>query len=128
MNPFAILLLIAFAGSAAAADLSRERILINDNWRFTKGDPTNINSKSLLYDVRPDSRGEDQRERLAEATEDASKVAATNQLVLKPWILPTGNRFIKDPAKRFVRPEGNPGGDVSFVQGSFDDRDRKSVV
>lgn len=121
VNPFAILLLIAFAGSAAAADLSRERILINDDWRFTKGDPTNINSKRLLYDVRPDSRGEDQRERLAEATEDASKVAATNQPVLKPWILPSGNRFIKDPAKRFVRPEGNPGGDVSYVQGSFDD-------
>jgi beta-galactosidase len=121
MNRFAILLLIAFAGSVSAGDLSRERILINDNWRFTKGDPTNINSKSLLYDVRSDSRGEDQRERLAEATEDASKVAATNQPVLKPWILPSGNRFIKDPAKRFVRPEGNPGGDVAYVQGNFDD-------
>jgi len=99
----------------------RQRISINDNWRFAKGDPTNVNSKSLLYDVRPVSRGEDQRERLAEATEDASKLGSVGNPVLKPWILPTGNRFIKDSAKRFVRPEGNPGGDVSYVQSNFDD-------
>lgn len=115
------IVVILLLGAWPIPATSRERILINDNWRFTKGDPTNINSKSLLYDVRPDSRGEDQRERLAEATEDASKVAATNQPVLKPWILPSGNRFIKDPAKRFVRPEGNPGGDVPYVQNHFDD-------
>jgi len=65
MSRFAILLLVAFIGSAAAAELSRERVLINDNWRFIEGDPTNINSKSLLYDVRPVARGEDERERLA---------------------------------------------------------------
>ena len=112
---------LVFIETRSGAALGRERISINDDWRFTKGDPTNINSKSLLYDVRPVSRGEDQRERLAEVTEDASKVAATGQPVLKPWILPSGNRFIKDPAQRFVRPEGNPGGDVAYVQSSFDD-------
>lgn len=121
MTHLAILLLIAFVGSAAAADLSRERILINDNWRFAKADPTNVNSRELLYDVRPDVRGEDQKERLAEATAAAEKVAVSTNLVLKPWILPSGNRFIKDPAMRFVRPEGNPGGDVAYVQKNFDD-------
>jgi beta-galactosidase len=99
----------------------RERILIDDNWRFTKGDPTNVNSQSLLYDVRPVARGEDQQERLAEATADAAKLSAATNPVLKPWILPTSNPFIKDPAKRFVRPEGNPGGDVAYVQNNFDD-------
>ena len=106
---------------ASAADAPRERISINENWRFTKGDPTNINSQNLLYDVRPVARGEDQKERLAEAVEDAAKLSAPTNPVLKPWILPTANRFIKDPAKHFVRPDGNPGGDVAYVQYNFDD-------
>ena len=37
---------------------------------------------------------------------------------LKPWILPSGNEFTAAPA---ARPDGNPGGDVSYVQGAFDD-------
>ncbi len=35
--------------------------------------------------------------------------------------MPSGNDFIKDPAKRHVRPEGNPGGDFPYVQLNFDD-------
>ena len=116
---FALFVWLCIASHAAASP--RERISINDDWRFTKGDPTNVTSRELLYDVRPVGRGEDQKERLAEATEDASKVAAETNRVLKPWILPSGNRFIKDAAKRFVRPEGNPGGDVAYVQKNFDD-------
>jgi beta-galactosidase len=118
---FTFALAVLLTGIATAQPAIRERISINDGWRFIKGDPTNINSRDLLYDVRPDARGEDQKERLAEATADAEKVAAATNRVLKPWILPSGNRFIKDLAKRFVRPEGNPGGDVSYVQNSFDD-------
>src|SRR4030042_185952 len=49
------------------------------------------------------------------------------QAVLKPWILPTGNDFIKDPDKRYVRPKGNPGSDFAFVQNDFDDRSWESV-
>ena len=79
-----ILVLAAVAGAAHAADSPRERISINDNWRFIKGDPTNINSRSLLYDIRPVSRGEDQRERLAEATEDAAKPHQTQQAPQTP--------------------------------------------
>ncbi|HEX5399774.1 MAG TPA: glycoside hydrolase family 2 TIM barrel-domain containing protein, partial [Verrucomicrobiae bacterium] len=104
----------------SAATSPRERISIDDGWRFTKGDPTN-NTVSMLYDARPVSRGEDQRARLAEATSDAAQLSATTNLLLKPWILPTGNPFIEGPAKRFVRPDGNPGGEVSYVQGNFDD-------
>ena len=33
---------------------------------------------------------------------------------IKPWILPTGNAFIKDAARRHTRPDGNPGGDVDL--------------
>lgn len=107
---------------------ARERLLINDGWRFSKGDPTNVNSKSLLYDVRPDSRGEDQRAREAEATSEAEKLAAATNRVLKPWILPSGNRFIKDTAKHFVRPDGNPGGDVAYLQTNFDDAGWQAVT
>jgi hypothetical protein len=48
------------AAAALAAESARERISIDDNWRFTKGDPTNVNSAELLYDVRPIYQGEDQ--------------------------------------------------------------------
>jgi beta-galactosidase len=127
----AVTALVLGANSSWSAELkrslARERILINDNWRFAKGEPTNINSETLLYDVRPVSRGEDQRERPAEATEDASRISAATNAVLKPWILPSGNRFIKDSAKRFVRPEGNPGTDVAYAQAGFDDSGWRSL-
>ena len=42
-----------------------------------------------------------------------------NHPVLKSWILPAGNDFIKDPAGRHVRPEGNPGEDFPFVLSDF---------
>lgn len=128
MTRSVLILILAVSQLAAAADTPRERISINAGWRFTKGDPTNVNSKTLLYDVRPDARGEDQRERLAEATADAEKIAAATNRVLKPWILPSGNRFIKDPTKHFVRPEGNPGSDVAFVQSNFDDSGWQAVT
>ena len=121
MNIFRIAVLLAISVLSANANSLRERISFNADWRFTKGDPTNVNSKDLLYDVRPVAKSEDQKERLAEAVEDAAKLAAATNRVLKPWILPTGNSFIKDPARRFTRPAGNPGGEVSYVQMNFDD-------
>jgi beta-galactosidase len=39
--------------------------------------------------------------------------------VTKPWILPTGNAFIKDPGRRFTRPSTNWGGDVTYVRSDF---------
>ena len=49
MNRLAFVLLLAFAGITVAADAPREHISINDNWRFTKGDPDG-DSSGLLYD------------------------------------------------------------------------------
>lgn len=43
------------------------------------------------------------------------------QGVLKAYILPTANNFIKNPANKHVRPKGNPGSDFPFVQSDFDD-------
>jgi beta-galactosidase len=117
------------AGESVSA-LPRERVLINKNWRFTKGDPTN-SSVNLLYDVR---RSQTVRRFSAEADGNAtvnqtnSAGESSNEVpVIKPWILPTGNEFIKDPAHRFKRPEGNPGDDVSYVRPDFDDSSWEQV-
>ncbi len=40
---------------------------------------------------------------------------------VKRWILPVGNAFIKDPAKRAKRPEGGFGSDVAYAAAGFDD-------
>jgi hypothetical protein len=39
----------------------------------------------------------------------------------KPWILPTGNALIADPARRYARPVGNVGQGVSYAASDFDD-------
>jgi beta-galactosidase len=77
--------------------------------------------------VRPEVR--DRRDdRPADAKPEAAEgSAAAPQAVIKPWILPTGNRFIEDPARRFVRPPGNWGGDVAYVRRDFDDRSWRRV-
>ncbi len=108
-----------------AAESPRERISINENWRFHKYDAEE-KADSLIYDVRPGVRDTDSVVVADEIPTEAVKVEA-KQTVLKPWILPTGNDFIKDPAKHHVRPEGNPGSDFPFVQSDFDDRSWQSV-
>ncbi len=97
----------------------RERISINDGWKFYKYSAT-AKPDSLIYDVRPEvNENIDTRAADARPTE-AVKIKAS-QAVLKPWILPTGNSFIKNPSKHYKRPKGNPGSNFPFVQHSFDD-------
>jgi beta-galactosidase len=105
---------------------ARERISINDDWRFQKDDPPG-NTISLLYDVRPEVK--DQKSGgLADAQPKApEKPSAPAQNVIKAWILPTGNEFIKDPTRRFARPAGNWGDTVAYVQRDFDDRSWRPV-
>jgi beta-galactosidase len=97
-----------------------ERTSINSGWRFQMGDPADLTTP-LMYDVRPVvTLTEDGKEADAKP-EEASKVDAARQQVLKPWIMPSGNAFINDPERRYQRPVGDPGGNVSYVQASFDD-------
>jgi beta-galactosidase len=123
----AILVSASLALAQSQTAIMRERISINDGWRFQKDDPAGVKTDYLLYDVRPESRNADQKERLAEATEDAAKLGEATHPLLKPWILLSGNRFIKDPAKHHTRPAGNPGGDLAYVQAGFDDSSWKKV-
>lgn len=99
---------------------SRERISLNRDWRFQKDDPPG-NTVPLLYDIRPEVKDARDDKAADSRPEEAEKLAAAARAVLKPWILPTGNAFIADPAKHHVRPAGNPGGDVAYVQAGFDD-------
>jgi beta-galactosidase len=99
---------------------TRQRIPINEDWRFYKYDST-AKADNLIYDVRPQVTGNEG----ARPTEEEN--AKATQMVLKPWILPTGNRFIKDPTKRYVCPEGNPGSSFSFVQNDFNDSSWEQV-
>ncbi|HSY17661.1 MAG TPA: beta-galactosidase GalB, partial [Candidatus Acidoferrales bacterium] len=103
-----------------ASALPRERVSIDDNWQFTKGDP-NGDSTGLIYDVRPEVK--DSKDDKAADTEPtaAEKITATNRVVLKPWILPAGNAFINDPAKRHIRPETDVATNVVYTQSGFDD-------
>jgi beta-galactosidase len=128
---FQMLLLASFAGvmiqskCVTAAESLRERISINEDWRFHK---YNAEEKAdgLIYDERPGVKDTDKVVIADETPTEAVKVEAT-QAVLKPWIQPTGNDFIKDPAKRHARPNGNPGGDFPYVQGDFNDRSWERV-
>ncbi len=132
MIRFGFILLFAIAaGFAAVADSPRERISVDDNWRFTEGDPTNC-PVSLLYDVRKEQRvrrmAEAEADGLSALNNTTNSTSNTPVTVIKQWILPTGNEFIKDPSRRFVRPEGNLGDGVSYVQPGFDDSSWQSVT
>jgi beta-galactosidase len=103
------------APPATQTSSPRERLSLDMDWHFTKGDPAG-NPVSLLYDVRPQGgRGR----RGGGAATPATN--APTPAVIKQWILPTGNAFLKDSSARYTRPSGNLGGDVSYVQPNFDD-------
>ena len=128
---FQMLLLASSAGvliqckCVAAAEPLRERISINEDWRFHKYNAEEM-ADDLIYDARPGVKDTDKVVIADEMPTKAEKVEAT-QVVLKPWILPTGNDFIKDPAKRHARPKGNPGNNFPYVQGDFNDHSWERV-
>jgi len=103
----------------------RKMISINDGWKFFRYGPTDKIDR-LIYDVRPEVA--DRRDnKVADSRPTEAVKVEENDNVLKRWILPSGNRFIKDPAKRFTRPGGDPGSDFPFVLKSFDDSSWESV-
>jgi len=96
---------------------TRERVSINDGWRFMRytGEADRLN-----YDLRPvvGNRNDDI---VADARPSETGPGISSENVLKKWILPTANDFIKDPARRHRRPGGSPGSDFPLVQNDFDD-------
>jgi beta-galactosidase len=133
-----VLLLTASAGLTGAADSPRERISLDDDWRFTLGDPTN-NTVSLLYDVRQPHAIHRLAAAEADGNSNMGRANAGNMVsandstnlppaIIKQWVLPTGNAFIKDATHRFARPAGNLGDGIAYVQPDFDDRSWQAVT
>ncbi|WP_346863549.1 beta-galactosidase GalB [uncultured Draconibacterium sp.] len=122
---FVAILFVSCVNENISFDSVRERISINDSWSFYKYESAEI-TDDLIYDVRPEVvernvvKDADSKPTEAISLEIKSKV-------LKPWILPTANDFINDPNKKYMRPEGNPGGDFPFVQTNFDDSSWEKV-
>ncbi len=103
----------------------RQRISINDNWKFFKYESVDI-ADNLIYDVRPELKNRIDYTVADSKPTEAATVEKTQE-VLKPWIMPTGNAFIADSLKRYTRPDGNPGNDFPFVQAGFDDTSWEGV-
>jgi len=103
----------------------RQRISINNDWTFFKY-ADESQADQLIYDVRPETEGTSEL-RVADSRPTEAAAVQNQHEVLKPWILPSGNEFIKDPSKLYVRPEGFPGSDFPFVQPDFDDSEWETV-
>ena len=101
---------------------SRQRISIDDGWRFRKGDPEGVDASRLLYEVLPAVNDTtDDKPADAKPKEAEKATTAPVQTVLKSWILPTANPLINDPAKRAVRPAEEPALNIPCLAGGFDD-------
>lgn len=118
--------LVVLAAPAHAQQTPRTRESINQDWRFTRGDPAGMTA-DLRYDVRPEFDDTGDGKAADARPEEAARIDGSGANVLKRWILPTANPFIKDPAQHHARPAGNPGEDVSYVQPGFDDSSWEQV-
>lgn len=105
----------------------RERILLDTGWKFMRY-TNEAQTDDLIYDVLPDDRSNSWDALPADAQPTEAVLVESDTFVLKPWILPSGNAFIRNTAKRHKRPEGNPGSDFPFVQKEFDDSDWEDVT
>jgi beta-galactosidase len=119
--PIAVILLYA-CNAAAAPELlaARVRESINDNWRFQRGEPAGQTDR-LRYDVRPEVKESSDGKAADARPEAADAMGSASGTVLKPWILPTGNALILDPARRHRRPAGEPQLDIPYLAAGFDD-------
>jgi len=103
----------------------RQRLSLNDDWKFYKYESPN-DADDIIYDVRPQINDYNDVKPADTRPTESEEIQATRR-VLKPWILPNGNDFIKDSTKQCRRPEGNPGRDFPFVQKDYDDSRWESV-
>lgn len=84
----------------------RHRTSLNTNWRFHRW---SSNPDNLVYDLRPDHENLTNRDSLQ---------------ILKPWILPSANAFIADPARHHQHPSESGGSNppsAPYAQPSFND-------
>ena len=109
--------IVASQSSGTGLIPTRERISLNDDWKFMR---YNTSPDNLIYDERPVVTNHNDDVVADTKPTEAITISSSGQF-LKNWILPSANDFIKDPAKHPQRPEGNPGLDFPFVQSNFND-------
>jgi Beta-galactosidase/beta-glucuronidase len=109
--------------SQHAKIISREKININSEWRFFRYPGT---PDSLIYDERPTGFNRDDNI-VADARATITNETNSSNNVLKNWILPTANNFIKDKSKWHQRPKGDPGKNFPFVQNDFNDMEWERI-
>lgn len=117
---------VAIIASSSLTASPRERVDLNNDWRFYRY-ADNQQADALIYDTRPAVEGFNDSQAADTRPTDAVSISSQAD-ILKPWILPSGNAFINDPAKRHTRPAGNPGEDFPFVQHDFNDADWQAVT
>src|SRR5450759_3266206 len=111
-----VIICLSLSKTMVAQFPTRQKISINEGWRFTKGN----SSDGLSYDIRPEVT--DRNDNKVADSKPTEAVAVKDTIaVLKKWILPTGNNFITDQTKHHIRPAGNPGSDFPYVQSNFND-------
>lgn len=103
----------------------RVKISINDNWQYMKYDKIS-DTDSLIYDIRPKVKTYNDNVDADTKPTEAVFIEKANS-ILKPYILPSGNDFIKDKSKHHIRPKGNPGSTFPFVQQDFDDSNWRNL-
>jgi beta-galactosidase len=114
---FILLLIFSCLPGCVLAQVPRERISINSNWRFIKGDPPD--AKDIMYDVRP--KVANRNDNIVADTRANEATTSSADAGLKRWILPTANEFIKDPANHHQRPASEAQQNISYVQNHFND-------
>jgi beta-galactosidase len=95
----------------------RQRISINDGWRFMRYMDS---PDTLIYDARPVVTDHNDS-KVADTRASEASVAQASAHALKNWILPSANDLYEDPLKQHRRPPGNPGSNFPFVQNDFND-------
>ena len=114
-------LALASPAVVCTATPARERIALDSGWRFHAGDPPATDG-ALDYELRPAVHDDEDGKAADSKPQQAALPAGSGPDLLKPWILPTANALIADPARHHVRPAGPaPGANVAFVRGDFDD-------
>ncbi|MBO8131986.1 MAG: glycoside hydrolase family 2 protein [Candidatus Marinimicrobia bacterium] len=97
----------------------RKRISINDDWRFFKY-PSREKADSLVYDLFQ-FMYKSKKDEIDVAKLAGFKNFNSFQFILKPWVTPTGNEFIKDSSRHYKRPKDNPSSNFPFVLLDYDD-------
>src|SRR5215213_909927 len=95
-----VFVIVHFLPFFLIAQANRQRVLLNDDWLFFKGDPAD--AKGIFYDVRP--KVTDRNDNIVADTRADQRNTVASDIGLKKWVLTSSNDFIKNTVKHNLRP------------------------